>query len=124
MQLDCVQRTNMEVIILFRQKPYSYHECFDVTSMNITSPCLATSRGNKYLLTIRDHFTKCAEIYPIPDKTAQVCAIIYETKVVTLHGIGYRLKQGQAFMSFLFQETCKILGIHTTRTSSYQPESN
>jgi len=27
-------------------------------------------------------------------------------------------------MSSFFQETCKILGIHTTRASSYHPKSN
>jgi len=67
-----------------------------------------------------------AEVYPITDQTTETCATIYETKVVTRHGIGSRLitDQGQAFMSSFFQETCKILEISTTRTSTYHPESN
>jgi hypothetical protein len=94
---------------------------FDVTSMNVTGPYLLTPRGNKYLQTLIDHFTKYAEVYPITDKTTETCATIYETKIATRHGIGSRLitDQGQTFMSSFFQETCKTLGIITTRTSTY-----
>jgi len=98
----------------------------DVTSMIITGPYLITPRRNKYLQTLIDHFTKYAEVYPITDQTTETCATIYETKIVTRYGIGPRLitDQGQAFMSSFFQETCKILGIITSRTSTYYPETN
>jgi transposase InsO family protein len=99
---------------------------FVVTSMNITAPYLLTPRGNKYLQTLIDHFTNYAEVYQITDQTTETCAIIYETKVVTRHAIGSRLitEQGQTFMSSFFQEICKILGIITSRTSTYHPETN
>jgi len=93
--------------------------------MNITGPYLLTPRGNKYLQTVIDHFTKYAEVYPITQQTTETCATLYETKVTTRHGIGSRLitYQGQIFVSSFFQKTCKTLGIITTRTSTYHPET-
>jgi len=99
---------------------------FLVTSLDITGPYVTTQRGNKYLLTFIDHFTKYVEAFPIPDQTAETCARIYATEIVTRHGTGSQLitDQGRFFTSSFFQETCKILGIRTTRTTSYQPQSN
>jgi transposase InsO family protein len=98
----------------------------EVTSMDITGPYPVTSRGNKYLLTFIDHFTKYMEPYPMKDQTAESCARIYATQIVTRHGSGSKLitDQGRAFKSSFFQETCKILGIRTSRTSSYHAQSN
>jgi len=99
---------------------------FEVTSMDITGPYLVKPRGNKYLLTFIDHSTKYVEAYPLKDQTSESCAKIYATQIVTRHGSGSKLitDQGRAFMSSFFQETCKILGIRTSRTSSFHAQSN
>jgi len=93
---------------------------FLVTSLDITGPYVTTPPGNKYLLTFIDHVTKYVEAFPIPDQTAETCARIYATQIVTRHGTGSQLimDQGRSFMSSFFQETCKILGIRNTRTTS------
>ena len=92
----------------------------EVTSMDITGPYPVTTRGNKYLLTFIDHFTKYVEAYPLKDQTAESCARIYVTQVVTRHESGSKLitDQGRAFMCSFFQKTCKILRIRTSCTSS------
>ena len=99
---------------------------FEVTSMDITGPYLQTPRGNKYLLTFVDHFSKYVEAYPMPDQKAETCARIYASNIITRHGTGSQLitDQGAAFMSSFFQETCKVLGIRRTRTTSWHPASN
>jgi transposase InsO family protein len=81
--------------------------------MDITGPYMLTPRKNKYLLTFIDHFTRYVEAIPIPDRTAETCARVYATQIVTRHGLGSKLitDQGRAFMSSFFHETCKILGI-------------
>ena len=93
----------------------------DVTDLYFTTPL-----GNKYLLTFIDHFSQYVDAFPIPDQTAEICARIYDTQIVTRHGTGSTLitDQGPAFMSSFFQGTCKILEIRRIRTSSYHPESN
>jgi len=96
---------------------------FQVTSMDITGPYFSTPRGNKYLLTFIDYFTKYAEAFPIADQTAETCARVYATQIVSRHGTRAQLitDQGRAFMSSFFQETCKVLEIRRTRTTSYTP---
>jgi len=63
------------------------------------------------------------EAFLIPDQTAETSARIYATQVVTRHGTGSQLitDQDRSFMSSFFQETCKTLGIRTTRTTSSTP---
>ena len=87
---------------------------------------LVTPRKNKYLLTFIDHFFKWVEAYPIPDITAETCARVYSSQILTRHGTGSTLitDQGRSFMSAFFKETCKILGIRKVKTSSYHPSSN
>ena len=99
---------------------------FEITAMDLTGPYVTTPRGNKYLLTFIDHFSRYVEAFPVPDQTAETCARIYATQIVTRHGTGSTLitDQGPAFMSSFFQGTCKILGVRRLRTSSYHPQSN
>jgi len=99
---------------------------FEVTSLDITGPYPKTPQGNKYLLTLIDHLTKYAEAFPFPDHTAEACARVYSSQIVTRHGSGSTLStdQGREFMSSFFQRTCKILGVRRMRTSSYDTSSN
>jgi len=99
---------------------------FQVTSMDITSPYPLTPRKNRFMRTFMDQFSRYVEAIPIPDETAEVCARVYATEIVTRHDSGSELvtDQGSAFMSAFFQETCKILGIQRINTSACQPSSN
>jgi transposase InsO family protein len=99
---------------------------FQVTSMDLTGPYCMTPRKNKYLLTFVDHFSKWVEAFPVPDQSAETCARVYATQIITRHGSGSTLvtDRGSAFMSSFFKETCKILGIRRIHTSSYHAASN
>ena len=91
---------------------------FQITSMDITGPYPLTPRRNRYILTFIDHYTKYVEAFPIPDQSAQTCARVYATEILTRHGTGSKLitDQGTAFMSVFFNETCKALGIRRVCT--------
>ena len=91
---------------------------FSIANSNSEAHGSGTSGFNVYY-----HFTKYVEAFPIPDQTAKTCARIYVTQIVTRHGTGSQLitDQGRSFMSSFFQDTCKILAIRTTRTTSYYP---
>jgi hypothetical protein len=99
---------------------------FQVTSMDITSPGFTIPREYKYLLTLIDHFSKWTECFPIPDQTAEICARVYATQVITCHGTGSTLitDQGRSFVSTFFKETCRILKIRKVQTSTFHPQSN
>jgi len=94
--------------------------------VDITGPYLTKPRGNKYLPTFIDNFTRYLEAFPIPDQSATTCARVYAFEIVTRHGTGSTLitDQGRASMSAFFQGTCKILGVRKIRTTSFHPAAN
>jgi hypothetical protein len=49
-------------------------EPYQVTSIDITGSYKIIPRKKRYLLTFIDHFTKYAEVFPIPDVSAETCA--------------------------------------------------
>jgi transposase InsO family protein len=77
-------------------------------------------------LNFNGHFTKYSEAFAIPDQTAETCARVFATQIITRHGTGSNLitDQGGSFISTSFKETCSILGIKKVNTSSYHPSSN
>ena len=99
---------------------------FQVTSVDITGPYLATPRKNKYLLTFIDHFTKYVEAFPIPDLSAEICTRVYATQIVTRHGTWSTLitEHCRSFMFSFFKETCRKLGIRKVNTSCYHSSSS
>lgn len=101
-------------------------EPFQVTSMDITGPYSLTPRKNKYLLTFIDNFTRYPEAFPIPDISAETCARVYATQIITRHGSGSVLitDQGKQLTSVFFQETCKVLNVKKVQSSPYHPQSN
>jgi len=59
--------------------------------MDATGPYITMLRGNKYLLKFTDHFSKYAEAFAIADHTAETCARVYATQIVSRHGIEAQL---------------------------------
>ena len=52
--------------------------------MDLIGPLPTTPRGNKYIVTLTDYFSKWAEAAPLPDKTALgVATFIYSVCSVT-----------------------------------------
>ena len=97
-----------------------------LTAMDFTGPYMTKPRGNKFLLTFIDRFSKYVEAFAIEDQRAETCALVYATQIVSRYGTGAQLitDQSPAFMSSFFQKTCKVLVIRMSRTASYHPASN
>ena len=122
----CQRRNSMRKLITPLSKVEETKFPFHIISVDVTGPYPTTPRKNKYLLTFIDHFTKFAVDFPIPDQMVEICARVYATQIITRHGTGSKLitDQGRAFMSSLFLETWKMLGIRKTHTTSYHPQLN
>jgi transposase InsO family protein len=73
-----------------------------------------------------DQFTKYAELIPVPDQTAAICAKISVTTIIARHGTPKFVvsDRGSQFLSELFTETCKLLKAGRICTSGYHPQSN
>ena len=98
----------------------------DRLSMDILGPLPVTSRNNKYILVVTDHFTKWVEVFPVQDQSAITCATIVLNEVISRFGCPYDIHtdQGRNFESEIFSELCKLLEIRKTRTSTANPKCN
>jgi len=102
------------------------HEFLDVVSLDIVGPLPVTERGNKYLLTFDDHFTRFCEAIPIAKQDTETIARKFLIKIITQFGVPKKLltDRGANFTSGLIKETCRLLKIQKLQTSSYNPQSN
>ena len=92
-----------------------------IVSIDVMGPLPVTERGNKYILTFVDHFTRFCEAVPIVRQDTKTIAREFVTKIITQFGVPRKLltDKGASFTSGLIQETCKLLKIQKLQTSSY-----
>ena len=91
----------------------------------ILGPFPETHRGYKYIMVIRDYFTKWTEAFPIKDMEAATVARLLVEEFICHYGAPQYLHsdQGRNFHSCLFKEACKLLGVKKTRKTPYHPQS-
>jgi len=94
--------------------------------IDVTGPHPTSSKGNVYVLTVIDHFTKWVELLPMRNQEAATVAQLLFDKVICVHGCPLQIlsDQGANFESSLFQELCKLMAIDKIRTSTYKPSTN
>lgn len=98
----------------------------DRLGVDIMGPLPETPRGNKYILSVTDHFTKWVEIFAVPNQTAVTCAQEILNEVICRYGcpLAILTDQGRNFESEVFQQLCTLLEIRKTRTSPRNPKCN
>ena len=82
--------------------------------------------GAKWLLTLRDSFSKWVEAIPVRDSTAETTINALNKDVFARFGYPEQIHtdQGPQFMSHLFRDYCSDLNIKHTTTLGYNPKSN
>jgi transposase InsO family protein len=92
--------------------------------MHNLGPFPVMPKNNRFLLTVMDHLTRYAEAIPIPNTTAQECALPYATHIIARQGAGSKFltDHGRKFISAFFRESCKFLGIKQLFTTAYNPQ--
>ena len=98
----------------------------DRLATDILGPFPESSRGNRYVLVVTDHFTRWVEIFAVPDQTATTCAEKILDDVIARFGCPYDLHsdQGRNYVSQVFADLCKWLEIRKTKSSPYNPRCN
>jgi transposase InsO family protein len=101
-------------------------EFLDVVSLDVVGPLPVTDKGNRYLLTFIDHFTRFCEAIPIARQDTETIAKVFVTKILTQFGVPKKLLTDRraSFTSASIKETCKLLKIEKLQTSSYNPQAN
>jgi len=95
-------------------------------SIDITRPHPRSVKGNVYILTLIDHFSKWGEAFPIPNHTAATVARVLVIHVFSRFGAPEQIlsDQGSEFQSELFQDLMALMEIDKRRTSPYKPSTN
>lgn len=101
-------------------------EPWHTLSLDFVGPLPVTKGGFKYLLTVKDVFTKYLEAIPTKDMSALTVAKSLVQDIFTRYGFCSRLHsdQGTQFMSTLLKELADTFDIQITNTPSYNPQSN
>jgi transposase InsO family protein len=101
-------------------------EFLDIVSLDIVGPLPETERGNKYLLTFIDHYTRYCDAMPIVRQDTETIAREFVVRIITQLGVPRRLLTDRVanFTSALIRETCKMLKIQKLQTISYNPQAN
>lgn len=101
-------------------------EPMECLGIDITGPHPTSSKGNKYIMTVIDHFTRWAEGYPIRNQEAHTVTKNLVDHWISRFGCPRQIltDQGPCFEAALFRELCQALQIDKIRTSAYKPSTN
>lgn len=82
--------------------------------------------GNKYILSMVDDLTKFVEFAPMKDQMAETVAYTLYEHILCRYTIPKQIvtDNGSNFMSSVFVQLCKLLGVKKLRTTAYHPQSN
>jgi len=98
----------------------------EMAAIDVCGPFCLTERGNKYVLSYQDMFTRYIEFIPITDCTAETVARAYVQQIVTRLGLSLKLicDNGSCFNSATFKKVAELLGVKMLFTLAYRPTEN
>ena len=98
---------------------------FQVWSMDILGPLRASSEGNRYLLTLKDVFSKWFEAVPLNRTTSEKVLRALQMLFSRFgHPLQVHTDNATYFRSHLMQEAFWRAGIKLSFTPTYNPQSN
>jgi transposase InsO family protein len=99
---------------------------WQTVGIDIVGELPLTSRGNKWILTMVDHFTRWPIAIPIPDRESATIAKAIFDNLVTVHGPPQTIlsDQGRELISKGMETLCSRWGIRKVKTGGYNPTGN
>jgi hypothetical protein len=101
-------------------------EPLQVVAIDILTIEPATDTGYKHVLVIVDYATKWVEAIPMKDMKTVTCAEAFIRNFVLIFGIPEQLHsdRGVQFTSKIWNEMCRLLRIHSTKTTALHPQGD
>ena len=99
---------------------------FDTWSMDFVGPLPTSTKGFKYILTLKCLFTRWVEAFPTKDMLTTTVIKHLVNDIFSRFGLPTKLHSdnGTNFTSHLLQDVCAALSIKKTQTPPYNPKSN
>ena len=99
---------------------------FQEVSMDVVGPVPSSKMGNRYILATQDRLSRWLMFNPIGDQSAETTVRTFLTKWICVYGVPEKIitDRGSNFVSSLFQELHKFLGIKASNTCAYRPLGN
>jgi len=94
--------------------------------IDLTGPHPKSDRGNIWILTCLDGWTKWAKAFPLRNKEAETVAKVLVEQVFTRFGAPLFIlsDQGKKVDGRIMAEVCRLFGIEKLRTTPYKPFTN
>lgn len=98
---------------------------FDKIQIDIVGPLPVTPRGNKYILTVQDNFSKYSDAIPISKIDSETIATALAEQFISRYGCprSIHTDQGTNFTSNLMKTFCKIFNIQRITSTAFHPQS-
>jgi len=95
-------------------------------AIDITGPHPVSSKGKKFIITVKDHFTKFGFAFPVRNHEAPTVAKYLVERVFLTYEVPLQLlsDRGAELKGNIFRELCEMLGVDMIRTTSYKPSTN
>ena len=95
-------------------------------SVDLVGPLPISVKGEKYILTIQDEFTRFVKAYPLKNKEAMTVARVLVDNYLSTFGMPHTIHSdnGKEFSNHVWNNICDRLMIRKTFTPPYNPHSN
>ena len=98
----------------------------DIVACDIIGPLPITERGNRYIVTFTDHFSRYVEAFPIQKQNAETIADHFVRQFCCRHGVPNRFisDRGKQLIGEIMTAIHTKLNIAQLKTASYRPQGN
>jgi len=124
----CVPCQLNKVLRKAKRPPLTFYATkrFQMVHIDLVGPLKNSRRGNKYILTLMDRYSRWFECAPLRTITAENVAEKFVSVWVSRYGVPDVIisDQGTQFESSIFSQMCTLLGIKRSRTTPYHPQAN
>jgi len=98
----------------------------DDVAIDIMGPLPKTTHGKLYILVMMDRYSKLCRLAAMTNVRAETIARAFVEEWAFTYGPPKTLlsDNGKQFISKLFQDSCRVLGIKNRYTTTYHPQAN
>ena len=124
--LKCAKRKTVRLKGQGLIEPALANRPWEVVGIDLVGKCIESEKGNTWILTIVDHFSRYPIIVPLKDKSAETIAQALYENLICVHGSPKKILSDRA--KELIASSIRVLydkwGVRLATTGGYNPEAN